>query len=552
LGDVTLSGFNGSIPGLRIDSEVAEAFLCSLVAERNTLASTLRRTEAERDQLKEQVARLEREVDRLKARLEQAERAGKRQAAPFARSKRKKNRKKPGRKRGHPPANRPAPAEADHDVGVPLESCPYCGGPVEDIKDLEPQVVIDIAPEVKPKVTRYHNQSGWCARCKRRVRSRHAEQHSDARGAAGVQVGPRALSVGVDLKHKVGVVYRQVTAIIELLTGLRMCPATLVRAERRIAAKCEPTYQALVQSVRQAEVVQSDETGWYIVESEWLGLEGRPWLWPIVTLEPKVTLYRIVMSRGGEVVKDVLGDEFAGALQTDGWAGYRKLPYAKGQDMAHLLRRCRGLLEVQQRGAARFPQAVKQVLEQGLAVKQLQGELPADDYAACIDQVRGELGQVLGGRIEEPANLRFANHLRTHEHELLTYLEVPGMPATTALVEQEVRPAVVVRKISGGNRQLHGAHVHEVLRTIGRTAERNGKRLIDVLPALLCTLVAGHILPLFAGLPEVIYPTEIEDWVHGMRPEQCEGTVRGDGQNVRRRGRASGRGNGAAARPPPN
>jgi transposase len=550
--EVLTPRFGESGPSVGVGDFVLQAFLSTLIEERDELAQRLRRTEVERDQLREQVTQLKQEVDRLKARLEEAEREGKRQAAPFARRKRKKERKKPGRKRGHAAANRPAPQQVDQDVDVPLDRCPHCGGPLEDVEDLQAQVVVDIPEELKPKVTRYHNQSGWCRRCKRRVRSRHPDQHSDARGAAGVQVGPRALSAGVDIKHRVGVTYRQVTGMLALLTGLRMCPATLVRAEKRITVKCEPTYQALVDVVRQAAVAQSDETGWYITEVDWLGLEGRPWLWPIATLEPKVTLYRIALSRGGEVVQQVLGPDFAGALATDGWAGYINLPYLKGQDTAHLLRRCGALLEVQQRGAARFPHSVKRILQLGMEIKKLQGELPEEDYAACVDHVRGEMTVVLDGRIEEAANLRFAEHLRNHEHELFTYLDVPGMPATTALVEQEVRPAVVVRKISGGNRRLSGAHVHEVLRTLGRTAERNGKRLVDLLPTLLCSVVVGQVLPLLPDLPTVIDPQRIEDWVHGLRPERCEGSLRSPRQDLRRGSRPADHRHGRDARPPPN
>ena len=482
-----------------MDNVVLETYLRRVVAERDRLRRGLRQTEAERDRLKEQVQRLKQEVARLKAKLEEAERAGKRQDAPFARRHRKDNPRRPGRKKGHRADHRPRPDHVDHKVDVPLEYCPLCGcWDLKARKKLAPQVVIDYPKEVKPEVWQYHNESGWCPMCKRWVQSRHPDQHSSARGAAGVQVGPRILAAGVDLKHRIGVPYKKAAQALELLSGVRVVPATLARAEQRIARRCEPTVQALVEVVRKADVAQSDETGWHVTEAP-----KRAWLWPIVTLEPKVTLYVIRLSRGGEVAAQVLGD-FAGALGVDGWAGYINLPYLKGQDTAHLLRRCAGLLEVQQRGAARFPHAVKHVLQRAMAVKLLQGELPADDYVACVDQVRGEMAAVLGGKIQEPANRRFANHLRNHEEELFTYLDVPAMPATTALVEQEVRPAVVVRKMSGGNRTAAGAHVHEVLTTVGRTAERNSIRLVDVLPALMCSLVAGYVLPLFPGLPAVI------------------------------------------------
>ncbi len=73
------------------------------------------------------------------------------------------------------------------------------------MKDHE-QFVVEI-PEVQPIVTRYAIHSGQRARCGRRVRSRHPEQISDASGAAGVVIGPRAKALAADPKHRLGVPY---------------------------------------------------------------------------------------------------------------------------------------------------------------------------------------------------------------------------------------------------------------------------------------------------------------------------------------------------------
>ena len=54
-----------------------------------------------------QIEQQHKQLDRLKAELEESRRAGKRQAAPFRRRKRKDNPRQPGRKPGHPAANRP-------------------------------------------------------------------------------------------------------------------------------------------------------------------------------------------------------------------------------------------------------------------------------------------------------------------------------------------------------------------------------------------------------------------------------------------------------------
>jgi transposase len=373
------------------------------------------------------------------------------------------------------------------------------------------------------------------------VRSRHPEQHSTATGAAGVQVGPRALALGVDLKHRVGVPYEKISSVFQLFFGVTICAATWVRAEKRIAARLEPTYRALVEATRKSDVVHVDETGWYVTEAT-----KKAWLWVFAVPEPKITLFAIRLSRSGEVAEEILGADFAGTIGIDGWAGYLQLLCRKGQCNGHLLRRARELLEVQLRGAARFPLAVERAILDGIAAKRLRDDLPPAHYTALCDQVRAEMQVLLTGRIEEPANRRFAQHLRNHADELHTFLDVPGLAPTNNFGEQEIRPAVVVRKISAGNRTLDGAQVHEISASISRTAERNGKDLALLLPDLLRS-PTGYLLPLLPNWPE--RPTQEDP--HGRLPLR-EGPVRSDGRNLRQRNDWPLPRLGANARPPPS
>lgn len=452
----------------------------------------LAETRAERDELRGEVGKLKEQVRDLKAKLEAAQRAQKRPDAPFRRPERKQDPKKPGRPKGHAPARRSKPTEVDEEVKVPLQACPHCGGSeLCDVQDLEPQVVIDAPEPVRPKVVRYHNQSGYCQGCKKRVVSRHGAQHSTARGAAGVQVGPKIQALALDLRHSVGLPYRKVALVLEMLLGMTVSPGALVRQGERAAVLCEPTTQALVQQLRQADVVHADETGWHITEAD-----SKPWLWVFTAPEPKITLYQIKLSRGIEVPLEILGDEFIGTLGVDGWAGYLNLPYDKGQCIAHLLRRCRSLLEVNKQGAARFPRQVQQVLGEAMATKALQGCVDGDDYRALVEQVQGRMAALLQGQVEQPLNLKFQRHLLNHHQELFTFLDVPALTPSNNLAEREIRPAVLLRKVSTGNRSLAGAFVQQVLTTICRTAERNGLRLAQLLPDLLRSTAPGQLLPL--------------------------------------------------------
>lgn len=527
----------------------------ALVAERDALWEELRAAkgslrnqaaqthavESERDHWRRRSETQATEIEALKAALEEALRAAKRQAAPFRRRRRKAKPGRPGRKPGHAAANRPVPEHVDEELFEPLTGCPDCGGSVEDVADLPAQFVIDLPAALRFWVRRFHTQSGYCQRCRRRVRSRHPEQHSTATGAAGVQVGPRALALGVDLKHRVGVPYEKVSGVFYLFFGVTICAATWVRAGKRIAARMEPTYQALVETTRKSQVVHGDETGWYITEAA-----KKAWLWVFAVPEPKITLYAIRLSRGGEVAEEILGKDFAGVLGVDGWAGYLRLACRKGQCNGHLLRRAGELLEVQTRGAARFPLGVERVILDAIGAKRLRGDLPPVHYSALCEQVRAEMQVLLDGRIEDPSNRRFAQHLRNHQDELLTFLDIPGLAPTNNLAEQEIRPAVVVRKISAGNRTLDGAHVHEIAASVSRTAMRNDQCLVELLPDLLRSPTA-YVLPLLPGWPAHA-PKEN---VHGrleLRPD----LLRGSGWDVRRGGSPPVPRHGTDARPPPS
>jgi len=135
-------------------------------------------------------------IAELQAALEAAQRAAHRQAAPFRLEPQKRavTPKRPGRKRGHPGAFRRKPDHIDEDIEVQLCSCPHCGGTqFKDQHTLE-QLIEDIPP-VRPHVTRLTTYQGTCVQCGQSLRSTHPLQMSLTIGAAGVQLGPRALAL---------------------------------------------------------------------------------------------------------------------------------------------------------------------------------------------------------------------------------------------------------------------------------------------------------------------------------------------------------------------
>lgn len=300
-------------------------------------------------------ARLERENTRLKDELEAARRAGARQAAPFSKGAPTRPPRRPGRKPGRPYGRRgqrpiPTVVHERHDVPVPT-TCPGCGGAVRETH-VAAQYQEDLPP-ITPIVRRFDVHVGQCHACHRRVQGRHPLQTSDALGAAAVPLGPHAIALAVSLNKQFGVSFGKIATVFRTRFGLHVTPSVLVRARHRAAARGQPTYAALCESVRASPVVVPDETGWKV-----RGLLH--WLWVFATAT--TTVYRIRRGRGCREAASVLGADFAGGLGRDGWAPYRQFTEAFHQScVGHLLRRCRTLQQDHPR--ARFPRRVAHILQ---------------------------------------------------------------------------------------------------------------------------------------------------------------------------------------------
>jgi transposase len=210
---------------------------------------------------------LQAENERLHRQLDEAPRAGKRQAAPFAKGAPKPNPKKPGCKPGPgygTKAHRqpPDPEQIDEIHEAPLpDVCPDCGGPL-DRAHVAQQFQVEIPR--KPIHRQFNIHVGQCRPCHRRVQGRHPLQASDALGAAAAQLGPDAQATVVELNKQAGLSHGKVTRCLESLFGIPLSRGGSVHTILRAAARCEPVYEAIRQTMGQSDWVVADETGWRV------------------------------------------------------------------------------------------------------------------------------------------------------------------------------------------------------------------------------------------------------------------------------------------------
>lgn len=430
------------------------------------------------------IAELVKENRRLRKVVEEAERENKRQAHPFRRDqtgeeaggdKSNEETKKGGRKKGHAANLRetPTPEQIDHHVNVPIKQCPMCNVDLVEPGEVT-QYQTDLPP-ILPIITQFHIETGWCPCCRQRWQGRHAEQTSDAKGAAGNTLGPVVLTMAAEMKHRLGVSYRKICDFLETYCHLKACPATFLHAEKRLADLAEPTYQLLLEALRQSKVVHADETGWRI---------GRvnAWLW--VFSNPMVTIYAIRRSRSHDVPDEILGSDFEGFLVVDGLASYDVLEVAKGRCNAHLLRRCKKVKDLVSSRERKHIEALSQLLKDAIDLARRRDDFSAENYQEQVQQIEDRLDDWLDANLRKrtpSAELeRLDMHVRKHRGEWLMFLHVAEVPPTNNHAERMLRPAVITRKVGGCNQNLRGALVHSILASVRATCHQRGQRFLDL------------------------------------------------------------------------
>lgn len=455
------------------------------------LQARLAKMDAELAAAHARIAELEAENRELRRLLEDERRKGKRQASPFAKAL-KKDPKKPGRKRGsaygsHSRRRIPKTIDRRETVQCPMW-CPHCHGRVR-LDHVERQYQTDIPP-VEPATVEFTIQVGICERCGRHVRDRHPEQTSEGTGSVGgVQIGPRAIALATHLNKSFGMSWERIAALLGQVFRLEVSRSGLCRALRRLACRGQPLFDKLREQIHAEPVVSPDETGWRV--------GGGPG-WLHVAASPTTTVYLIARGRGFAEAGFLLGADFAGMLAVDGWGPYRGFDRAVIQNcLAHLLRRSAGLQDVpRSEESRRWLEAISAKLKQALALRDGRNQYSEHGYAIA----RGRLEAAFDRLLDDPAldddTLKFAAYLVRTRHEIFVFLNEPDLPATNYLAEQAIRPAVVNRKMSGGNRTWAGAHDQTVVTSLLRTWTLRGRDIIQSCVQLLTAATPAKALAL--------------------------------------------------------
>jgi transposase len=440
----------------------------------------IRQLQHENASLRETVIQLMARIEELERKIAEMEREAHRQAAPFRRKDKDKKppdqHQRPGRPQGHPPAFRPPPPQIDEDVEMRLEGCPQCGGPITAVRACV-QHIEDI-PAVRPHVTKLTTYVGTC-RCCGEVRSTHPLQVSAASGAAGTHLGVRALGLAAWMNKRLGMTTRSVCKVLQGLCGLKITPGGLTQALDRVADRSQPAFDQLVADLRRQRGVWVDETSW------WVG--GSKWLWAFTS--PDLTVYHIDSSRGRDVILDMLGTDFKGVLTSDCLASYEKLPYQMHKCYAHHLK---AISQAYEKEPSNYLLQLRGLLHAAMCLQAIRSDLPPPEFVEKRKHLEGRADELLLRTSPPSGAAKVAERIRKRRHWLFTFLDDPSLEATNNRAERALRPAVIARKLSCGNKTQRGKRTLEILASLAATCHQRGQDFVETLRPHL-TIAPSHL-----------------------------------------------------------
>src|SRR2546423_110270 len=170
--------------------------------------------------------------------------------------------------------------------------------------------VIDVPPPPVVEVTEHRIYKGWCSSCQK---WHEAPVDFSEQVLGQGRIGVRLASMVAYLRTVMRLPLRQLRDVLRDLHGFEVSLGELVELLHRIREYAQPVLKTLKAEIRASPAVQADETGWR--ED---GINGS--IWSVST--PTIRYYEYHHSRAGEVVKQLIGENFQGVLGSDFYAAY--------------------------------------------------------------------------------------------------------------------------------------------------------------------------------------------------------------------------------------
>jgi transposase len=368
-----------------------------------------------------------------------------------------------GAPQGHPGTTRSTPTP-DKIVDVKQAMCEECQHSLGKPAKIMKRIIEDIPEPRSVIVTQYNVHTYICGNCATVNIPAHPDLPAEGR------FGKNLMTEIALLKCEDRLPLEKIADNLQRQYHLDITPAAVLEILERVTGSCETVYNNIRQQIKQSSNVYADETGQKVQGQQW-------WTWAFTTFTH--VLFLIRKSRGQAPVEEVLGDEYQGILNCDGWKPYSKKVKKIQRCWAHLLREAKWLAEKEE-GQARL--LYQELCEMFRQIKQLRiTVLAQQEREKRHDLLVAQMRQLID-RTQAYTELRkFAVKIENGLEHWFTCVLYPEAEPTNNRAERALREIVVQRKITGTLRNEKGTHRTEVLMTCLQTWKLQGLNTLTML-----------------------------------------------------------------------
>lgn len=354
---------------------------------------------------------------------------------------RKNKNSKLGPPKGHKAHHRPRPDHVDETISLSLDRCPECDNNLGKVVETKERFIEDIKP-AKPHVRRYIIHRYYCTCCTKLVSAKPAE-------IPYCRFGLNLLVLITFLRYGIHMPMNKIRKQLVICYGLKISEGTITNELTRCANYLGPEFERIKREVRELAALNADETGWRIAGKN-------KWLWDFIGKQHSLLLIRD--TRGRDVIEEVLGNSDP-IVTTDCLKTYDIIPYRMQKCWAHLLRDTRKRKNKENRILLDSLKHINRLAKSG--------DFTKDDMLCMLDSV-------IGKEFTDAWCVSIVKRVKKFRHEWFTFMEHEDVDDTNNAAERGLRPSVVMRKISGGNRSEKGARNHEIIMSVMQTWDKQG------------------------------------------------------------------------------
>lgn len=435
------------------------------------------------------IRKLEKENEELKAKLQiihkRQFKANKKSYKTKKENDKTTKKKKRGPPKGHPGWHRRKPDHIDKSVIVEApKKCPHCSRTdLQPVYEIKSHLQEDIILSPRTYVINYLHHQSFCPDCNRNI-IQAAEGE-----LLNCQIGPTTKAAAVFLRYGIGIPYRKVKDLFQTFFNMPFVPASAMAFDRKATQKGETLYEDLKEKVRASTIAHADETSWR--EN---GINHFVWY----AGNKDLAYFHINRHRSKEVAQSILGKDFEGVLNSDGYAAYNGVnPKDRQACLAHLIRNAKEIRQeilikpkrYQDKQDIMFCDATMSLFKKACVIghKFIDGKIPWERAGLFRNRFYSAINSIAMKKLKDKKAESFRIRLLDPKKEynrLFTFLKYPGVQPTNNQAEQSLRNIVIFRKVCFGTRSPEGSYSHSVLPSLLLTAKRQEQHPLNFFKTL--------------------------------------------------------------------